>query len=250
MSNIVPVSDLEKMAAAAANSRMFGFKSKEEALAIMLLCQAEGLHPGIAMRDYHVIQGRPTLKADAMLARFQQNGGKVEWHTLTNEEVSATFSHPSGGSAKITWTFAEAKKIGLTGKDNWNKYPRAMLRARVVSEGVRTVYPGVVIGTYTPEEAQDMEPKGRPQAPVIDVEATEVEAEFQYPLMVPGSPDPYTRCATPEGWVGEMNEMADRIRNSTKIKDDEKSAKLDKLRDANQHIIETLTEELRNGLTV
>ena len=90
MSNIVPLSDMDRMAAAAVQSRMFGFKTKDEALAIMLLCQAEGLHPGIAMRDYHVIQGRPTLKADAMLARFQQAGGSVKWETLTDQEVSGT----------------------------------------------------------------------------------------------------------------------------------------------------------------
>jgi hypothetical protein len=30
-----------------------------------------------------------------------------------------------------------------------------MLRARCVSEGIRTVFPGVVVGTYTPEEAED-----------------------------------------------------------------------------------------------
>jgi hypothetical protein len=33
-----------------------------------------------------------------------------------------------------------------------------MLRSRVVSEGIRTVFPGVIVGTYTPEEAYDMEP--------------------------------------------------------------------------------------------
>ena len=92
MSNIVPFTDIQKMAEAAAKSRMFGFKSPEEAMAIMLLCQAEGLHPGIAMRDYHVIQGRPTLKADAMLARFQQNGGRVEWLKLSAKHaVEAEF---------------------------------------------------------------------------------------------------------------------------------------------------------------
>jgi hypothetical protein len=38
-----------------------------------------------------------------------------------------------------------------------------MLRSRCISEGIRTVFPGVVVGTYTPEEVQDMDPA--PQAP-------------------------------------------------------------------------------------
>lgn len=255
MSNLVPISDIERMAAAAAKSRLFGFKTTEEAMAIMLLCQAENLHPGIAMRDYHVINGRPTLKADAILARFQQAGGKVEWVKLSDTEVTGTFTHPAGGSATITWTFEAAQKIGLTGKDNWKKYPRAMLRSRVVSEGVRTVYPGVVVGTYSVEEGQDMEPASTVTRtePIIEAEFTreaDIEAEtLQWPIMVPGQEQPYTRVATAEVWVMEMNEMALRIRNSSKVHEDERQPKLDKLRDANQHIIEALPEELRNGLS-
>ena len=57
MSNIVPLQDIQAMAEVAASSKMFGFKNPQEAMAIMLLCQAEGLHPAIAMRDFHVIQG-------------------------------------------------------------------------------------------------------------------------------------------------------------------------------------------------
>jgi hypothetical protein len=32
-----------------------------------------------------------------------------------------------------------------------------MLRARVISEGIRTVYPGVAVGIYTPEEVNDFD---------------------------------------------------------------------------------------------
>jgi hypothetical protein len=248
MNAIVPLSDIEKMASVAAASRMFGFKSKEEAMAIMLLCQAEGLHPAIAMRDYHVIQGRPTLKADAILARFQQAGGKVSWEILTDEKVSGSFSHPQGGSATITWTFADAQKIGLTGKDNWKKYPRAMLRARVVSEGVRTVYPGVVVGVYTPEEVQDMEPRKTVTVEPPVIEAEEVAGDW--PVMLPGSEQPYTRVTSAEVWVMEMNDMAGRVQNSSKLSVEDKTAKLLALHDANQEMIESLPEELRNGLVL
>jgi hypothetical protein len=40
-----------------------------------------------------------------------------------------------------------------------------MLRARCISEGIRTVFPGVVVGTYTPEEAEDMAPPASPPPP-------------------------------------------------------------------------------------
>ena len=52
-----------------------------------------------------------------------------------------------------------AKNAGLSGKDTWKQYPRQMLRSRVISEGVRTMYPGVADGIYTPEEVQDFDTK-------------------------------------------------------------------------------------------
>ena len=160
---LVPVSDLERMAQAISASKLFGVTNPEQALALMLVAQAEGLHPATAARDYHIVQGRPTLKADAMLARYLSSGGKVEWHEHTDARVEATFSHPQGGSLKIYWDMARAKTAGLGEKDMWKKYPRQMLRARVISEGVRATNPAVAVGLYTPEEAQDFEAPKKPK---------------------------------------------------------------------------------------
>jgi hypothetical protein len=143
-------------------------------MALMLIAQAEGLHPAIAARDYHVINGRPTLKADAMLARFQTAGGSVRWGEYTDRRVVGTFSHPQGGSVEVAWTVDMAAAAGLTKNPTWKSYPRQMLRARCVSEGIRTVFPGVVVGTYTPEEAEDEPARYAPQPhadlePVVEV---------------------------------------------------------------------------------
>ena len=155
---LIPVSDLERMAQAIAASKLFGITSPEQAMALMLVAQAEGLHPATAARDYHIVQGRPTLKADAMLSRYLSSGGKVEWHDHTDAKVSATFTHPQGGSLRIEWDMERAAAAGLGGKDMWKKYPRQMLRARVISEGVRATNPSVAVGLYTPEEAHDFDP--------------------------------------------------------------------------------------------
>lgn len=155
---LVPVGDIERMALAVAKSNLFGLKTPEQAMALMLVAQAEGLHPASAARDYHIIQGQPALRSDAMLARFQAAGGSVQWIDYTDERVTGIFSHPAGGKIEITWDMARAKTAGLGGKDNWRKFPRQMLAARCISEGVKRVYPGVAVGTYTPEEVQDFEP--------------------------------------------------------------------------------------------
>jgi hypothetical protein len=149
--------DLQGMASAFAKSQLFGVKTPEQALALMLVAQAEGRHPASAARDYDIIQGRPSKKAEAMLRDFLANAGKVEWHKLDNTGADATFSHPAGGSVRINWDMERAKKAGLGGKDMWSKYPRQMFRSRCVSEGVRTVFPMATSGMYVPEEEADIE---------------------------------------------------------------------------------------------
>jgi hypothetical protein len=156
MTNLVPFGDMERMALAIAKSGLFGMKTPEQALALMSIAQAEGMHPASAARDYHVIQGRPALKCDAMLARFQAAGGRVEWTAYTDQKVAAKFSHPQGGTVEVDWDQPRAKAAGLLNKENWKSYPRQMLRARVISEGVRTVFPGATGVMYTAEEVQDM----------------------------------------------------------------------------------------------
>lgn len=164
------ISELEQMANHFVKSGLFGIRKIEEAVSLMIIAQAEGRHPGTVAAEYHIIQGRPALKADAILARFQSAGGKVEWKDYTDSKVSGTFSHPAGGSLYVDWDMERAKAAGLGGKDNWKKYPRQMLRARVISDGVRGVYPAVLQGFYTPEEVQDF----APSTPVA-VAATPVE---------------------------------------------------------------------------
>ena len=156
--NLIPFDQTKLMAQAIAESKLFGIQTPAQALALGLLCQAEGRHPAEAARDYHIISGKPSLKSEAMLARFQQAGGKVEWHEYGHEAVSGTFSHPQGGSLKVSWTIQDATRAGLTGNPTWKKFPRQMLKARCISEAVRGIFPGVLSGLYAPEEVQEFAP--------------------------------------------------------------------------------------------
>ena len=138
------VQDMAAMSEAIAKSGLFGMKSPDQALALMLVAQSEGQHPATITADYDIIQGRACRKSHSLLARFQQMGGTVKWSVLNEEVAKATFSHPAGGAIIIEWTIEQAKKAGLAGKDNWKKYPRSMLRARCISEGIRSVYPAAI----------------------------------------------------------------------------------------------------------
>lgn len=153
------VDELQVMAQAMAETKMFGFKTKQEAFALMLIAQAEGRHPATIAQDYDVIQGRPALKSLAALARFQLAGGTVRWIVSSATEAEAEFSHPKGGTLPIRWDMARATAAQLAGKDNWKKFPDQMLRARCAAEGVRAVFPACLNGMYVSEEVQDFEPR-------------------------------------------------------------------------------------------
>lgn len=270
MSNdIVPFEHQERIANAIAKSGLFGIKTADQALALMAVAQAEGRHPGSVARDYHIIQGRPALKADAMMARFQQAGGKVKWTKYTDQEVTGVFSHPSGGDCEITWTVDMAKRIGLATKDNWRNYPRQMLRARVISEGIRTVYPGVIVGEYTPEEVQDfgpsheikdvtpkeVKPNGAEQAPqdanakpVAPAQPDPPAPPAGVPLMTPGNDLPYDTCDDVPAFIAEFNHLVTRIKQSKKILDENKAPKIAALWQANNETIAKFSETERQQL--
>lgn len=179
MSQIVAqqtTNDLQIAARAIAQSGLFSIKNENQALALMLIAQAEGRHPAMIALEYDIINGRPSKKAEAMQRDFIANGGSIKWIELNDIKAEAIFSHPQGGEVTISWDMRRATAAGLGGRDMWKKYPRQMLRSRVVSEGVRTVFPLATSGMYVPEEVQDFEPK---EADIVEVKVSQVESVEQ-----------------------------------------------------------------------
>ena len=244
MSNIVSFNEMDQMAGAIAASGLFGMKDKNSVLALMAVAQAEGLHPATAARDFHIIQGRPALKADAMLARFQNAGGKVDWSVYTDEKVTGVFTHPNGGSLAVTWTLEQAQRIGLVKPGSgWQKFPRAMLRSRCISEGIRSVFPGSVTGFYSPEEVQDFDDKPVVKAAkdmgsiiptVMDLSAIpDSIIDDAIPLYVPGTTEPYARYLCTDDWIDGFAEMHAKIHESNKYSPEEKAEKIAMFREVN-----------------
>ncbi|MEK9735790.1 MAG: hypothetical protein VW239_00540 [Candidatus Nanopelagicales bacterium] len=161
----IDVVAMKEIAAAVARSGLFGL-TEPQAFTLMLLAHSQGLHETQAFLRYHVINNRPAMKADAMLAEFQANGGVVTWARHDAEACQATFECPGVGSpVTITWTRDDAKQAQLLRNPMWDKYPRQMLRARVISEGVRMCMPGISVGIYAEEEARDFVVTERPPTP-------------------------------------------------------------------------------------
>lgn len=154
--DLIPVNDLKEMASALSHGNLFG-KTKEQIFPLLLIAQAEGKHPAIAVQEYDIIKGKPALTSRATLSRFQAAGGKIQYICRDDTECTIKFMHPSGGELTVTWTTERAKKAGLGTGDAWRKYPAQMLSARCVAEGVRALYPACLNSLYTVEEHQDLQ---------------------------------------------------------------------------------------------
>ena len=176
---VVPFTELDGLSAKLAVSGLFAGKTKEQIFSLLMLAHAEGVHPMTAMRDFDIIQGRPAKKAEAMHRSFLAAGGSVVWNKLDDTVADGTFSHPQGGSARIVWDMERVKKAEIKNESMYKKYPRAMLRSRCISEGVRTVYPAATSGLYEPGEVKGMEPqpeKDMGQAEIVMAAPEQIEA--------------------------------------------------------------------------
>ena len=174
-----------RMAAAFAKGGLFGVKDVDQALSLMFYAQATGRHPALIMRDYDIIQGRLAKKSETMLRDFQASGGRVKWTQYNDAGAEAIFTHPlSPDPVTVKWDLDRAKKAGLAGKDGsmYTKYPAAMFRSRVVSEGVRTTAPDATEAMYTPQELQAMAAEETPEPVTVTAAVTQVADESKKAL--------------------------------------------------------------------
>jgi hypothetical protein len=137
-----------------------------EAAFTIIMCGRElGLTAMQSLRAIHVIDGKPTMSADLMLALVKRNDVCVFFRLVQSSADLATYeTHRKGEPepTKMSFTIDEARVAGLTGKDPWKRYPAAMLRARCIAALARAVYPDVMLGVY---ESDELSPAG--DSPIV-----------------------------------------------------------------------------------
>jgi hypothetical protein len=121
--------------------------------AAILYGREVGFAPMTALTMIHVVEGRPGMYAEGMRALVLSAG-----HEIVIEEATSAQCRIRGrrrGSSvwtPLVWTIDDARRAGLTGKDNWKKYPRAMLVARATTDLCRMLFPDVIHGFRSLEE--------------------------------------------------------------------------------------------------
>jgi hypothetical protein len=187
--------EMWRVAEILAASGLCAAKTPEQAFTMLMLCQADGLHPMTAMRRYHLmdIRGRvvPTMRSDAAQGEMQARGWLITPLVRTGEEARAEFSHPAKcpNGFVVSATLAEYKAAGLTTKDTWKSYPADMLWARLVMRACRTLDPGIIAGVYSPEEIEDQAYLESPPARHAAEDVRAVELIRRADLELPGQAD-------------------------------------------------------------
>lgn len=141
-------------------------KGKPDSVFAVLCYGAEmGLPPMTALTTIHVINGRPTLSAQLMLAMVYKRcpGAQIRFEldqqALKAKCLAARPGQPQEAFYIAEWDMARASLMGLTTRDQYRKQALTMLKWRAVAEAVRAVFPEIVLGLYATEELQDFDGK-------------------------------------------------------------------------------------------
>lgn len=134
-----------------------------------------GLQPMQAMQNIAVINGRPCLWGDAVIALVLASP-VCEYVTETSTDTSAICRVKRIGQDEQVreFTMAQAKIAGLAGKSGpWTQYPKRMLQMRARSWALRDVFPDVLRGMAVAEEVMDTptEREVNPNAPAARMKA-------------------------------------------------------------------------------
>jgi len=143
------------------NSRLYSaFSSPEAILAVLLRGRALGIDATTALASFHVIEGKPSMSA-ALIVGLVLRSGLAEYFDCveTTEEKAVWVTKRKGAKheARNSFTIQNAQAAGLAGKGNWLKYTATMLRWRAGVELARFVYPDVVSGILSVDEASEGE---------------------------------------------------------------------------------------------
>ena len=176
MSDLVALQSISKELA---QSRLHAHRNPADVLFVISVGESLGLNAATALMNIYNVNGMPTMKADLKLALAKRHPEYAGCEIDANTErciVKMKRRSENGTEEAITSTFTieDAKRAGLfPKKDNWRMYPQRMLKARAISYAVNDLFPDIVFGMLSSEEAQDIDRKKA----MTEYEIIESEAE-------------------------------------------------------------------------
>lgn len=140
------------------------FRGKPANVMVAIQMGAEvGLQPMASLQNIAVVNGRPSLWGDALLAivmahpSYRGHGEPFDEKTMTarcwiKREINGQLV-----TVDQTFSQADAQKAGLWGKQGpWQQHPKRMLKMRARGFAIRDIAADLIKGFITREEAQDI----------------------------------------------------------------------------------------------
>jgi hypothetical protein len=217
------VDEMARVSKALAQSQRFGQLSIEAAFVSVLAGQELGIPPFAAITGIHVIQGKPVLGA-GILAGLVKASPKYDYRVTKHDDNECVIAFFESGDhvGDSSFSMSDAKRAGLTKNPTWGNYPRNMLFARAMSNGVAWFCADLTAGrVYVEGEIEEP-----PPPPVREFVAT-VEAESVPEAVERGAEDTelHERESFPGGLPDVQNAKAERKRRSPIEKRDADDAK-------------------------
>ncbi|WP_406022138.1 recombinase RecT [Succinivibrio sp.] len=132
----------------------------DEAIARISYGKSLNMSPKLALTNTMIVNGNMTIWGDALPAVIYQSGlmdYKEETFDATTMTAICTIKRKDMSKPETrTFSAEDAKIAGLWGKNVWAKYPKRMLQQRARTYAFRDIFPDVLQGMITTEEAQEI----------------------------------------------------------------------------------------------
>lgn len=206
-----PIQWIDYIGPQIAQSRMFGCDNEAQGKVLASMQVTQGISLMDILRTYHFVDGKLSMRAEAMLATFRdQYGGQ---HVVLKRDpegagIRLIDRHGTVTECFLSWEqiknepFTKDKKGGVKANYATPHKRMQMLWARLVSDSVRSVEPSVVAGIYTPEEIGDFSQASEVTTLAESAPPQRLPPEQTTQLAAPQSPPVYswrdTDPASPE----------------------------------------------------
>jgi hypothetical protein len=137
-----------------------GYQGKAADILVAVQMGAElGLKPIQALQNIAVINGKPSVYGDAMLALVQANSAFEDIKEHFDEKLQAAVcivKRINQSEHTVIYSIEDAKKAGLWNKSGpWQQYPKRMLQMRARGFALRDKFADALGGLISAEEARD-----------------------------------------------------------------------------------------------
>lgn len=166
------LNEIMAFAQIALKSNYFGVRSVEEVAVRILYGRELGLSVIQSMMGLTMIQGRLTISAGTIAARVKQSG-KYDYKMVRWDNQACELQFYENGklipNGRSIFTMQDARSAQLVKQGSaWEKYTKAMLFSRALTQGVRAFAPDIFLGpVYTPDEVAETDP--------IDIDLSTIE---------------------------------------------------------------------------